>query len=347
MLTKKQIVEIREHLERAQNPIFFFDNDADGVCSFLLLQKYLGRGKGVPIKSFPDFVEDYFRKVKEFEADYIFILDKPVVSDKFFEEAERAGVNVVWIDHHLVDKKNVPSYVHYYNPLFNKKKSCEPVTALCYQIADRIEDLWILVAGCVSDRFVPEEYSDFERKYPDLALSSRDPFDIYYKSPIGKIAKMINFGLKDRTTNVMNMLRFLLGAGSPYEVLEETPGNQTMHYRYKQVDSKYKKLLQKAISSEGIFGKLVFFQYRGDLSISGDLSNELSYLFKDKIIVVLYNKGSKVNISMRGKGVRELFRHAIEGIDGARGGGHENAIGGQLNSNDVERFRERLEAELK
>lgn len=32
MLTEKQISEIREHLEKAQNPLFFFDND-DGLCS--------------------------------------------------------------------------------------------------------------------------------------------------------------------------------------------------------------------------------------------------------------------------------------------------------------------------
>ena len=45
MLTKKQVEDIKEHLEKAQNPIFFFDNDPDGLCSFLLMQRYLGRGK--------------------------------------------------------------------------------------------------------------------------------------------------------------------------------------------------------------------------------------------------------------------------------------------------------------
>ena len=46
MLTKKQIKEIKEHLDKAQNPIFFFDNDPDGLCSFLLLQRYCEKGKG-------------------------------------------------------------------------------------------------------------------------------------------------------------------------------------------------------------------------------------------------------------------------------------------------------------
>mgnify|MGYP000905709012 CR=1 FL=1 len=72
MLREKEISEIREHLERAQNPLFFFDNDSDGVCSFLILQRYLGRGKGVCIKSFPSLDRRYLRKVYELNADYIF-----------------------------------------------------------------------------------------------------------------------------------------------------------------------------------------------------------------------------------------------------------------------------------
>jgi len=63
MITKKQILEIREHLEKAQNPIFFFDNDGDGLCSFLLLQRYIGRGKGVAMKT--SDAGNYFKKVQE------------------------------------------------------------------------------------------------------------------------------------------------------------------------------------------------------------------------------------------------------------------------------------------
>jgi len=65
MLTKNQIIQIKEHLEKAQNPLFFFDNDQDGLCSFLLLQRFIERGKGVPVRSFPGLTKEYFRKVNE------------------------------------------------------------------------------------------------------------------------------------------------------------------------------------------------------------------------------------------------------------------------------------------
>ena len=343
MLTKKQVKEIKDHLEKAQNPVFLFDNDQDGLCSFLLLQRWLGRGKGVPVRSFPGLNAEYFRKVHEYKADYIFILDKPVVSLEFFSEVEKYNIPAVWIDHHIIEREKIPNFVNYYNPLFNKKKSNEPVTALCYQITKRKEDLWICVIGCISDRFVPKFYKEFEKKYPDMAIKSRKASDIFYRSQIGKITKIFSFGLKDRTTNVINMLRFLMKVRSPYEILEENSQNRAMHHHFSYIESKYQKLLKKAISSERKHKKMIFFHYRGDLSISSDLSNELMYLFPEKIIIVVYIKGAMANISMRGKNSREIFLEAIKNLENATGGGHDVAVGGQIKSEDIERFRENLE----
>jgi single-stranded DNA-specific DHH superfamily exonuclease len=347
MFTKKQVEEIKEHLHKAQNPLFLFDNDQDGLCSFLLLQRYLGRGKGVPIKSFPSLLPDYFRKIEELKADYIFILDKPVVSEEFFEKVEQINLPVVWIDHHLINKEDIPSFVNYYNPLFNKKPTNEPVTALCYQISGKKEDLWLAVIGCISDGFVPDFYSDFEKKYSDLSLKSDKAFDIFYKSQIGRIARMFGFALKDRITNVIIMLRFLMKVSTPYAILEENSKNHLMHNRFRQVGTKYQKLLKKAIAIGKKQEKMLFFQYGGDLSISADLANELHYLFPEKIIVVIYVKGIKANISMRNKNVRDLLSKAIGGLEDARGGGHENAVGGQIRIEDLEKFRENLEKLIK
>ncbi len=342
MLTKKQVKEIKVHLNKAQNPIFFFDNDQDGLCSFLLLQRYLGRGKGVPIKSYPELLKDYFRKVNELKADYIFILDKPLVSEEFFKEAEKINIPVVWIDHHINDKKPVPSFVNYYNPLKNRSKSSEPVTALCYQITNKKEDMWMAVIGCISDKFTPLFYDEFMKKYPDLSGESKQALDIYYKSQIGKIAQIFSFALKDRITNVINMIKFLMKVRTPYEILEENSKNYSLHHRFRQIESKYQKLFQKAVSIEKKQEKILFFQYGGDLSISSDLANKLSYFFPEKIVVVAYIKGAKVNISMRGTKSRDLLLKSIKDFDDAFGGGHENAAGSQIKIEDLEIFKKNL-----
>jgi len=343
MLTRKQVTEIREHLSKAQNPLFFFDNDQDGLCSFLLLQRYIGRGKGVAIKSFPGLSGEYFRRVKELGADYIFILDKPVVSKEFFQEVEKVNIPVVWIDHHITDKNLIPDFVSYYNPRINRKKTDEPVTALCYQVANKPDDIWIAVIGCISDRYVPKFYDKFEKKYPYLSTKSREALDIFYKSDIGKIAKILSFGLKDRTSNVIAMIRFLMKVQTPDEVLVENNKNYLMHQKYNQIEQKYKRLLEKAVPLGRKKEKLLFFQYGGDLSISGELANELNYIFPEKLTVVVYMKGVKANVSMRGKRSLEILSKAIGDLDGATGGGHELAVGGQMKIEDIEKFRENIE----
>jgi single-stranded DNA-specific DHH superfamily exonuclease len=342
MLTKKQVTEIREILNNSTSPLFFFDNDPDGLCSFLLLQKYIKKGKGFPIKSFPDLNETYFRKINELNPDCLFILDKPVISKDFFDKVHEINLPVVWIDHHEIDRKEIPDFVHYYNPMFNRKKTNEPVTALAFQINNDKNLMWLAVAGCISDKFFPDFYDDFKEKYPDLAADSREAFEILYNSQIGKIARIFSFALKDRTTNVISMMKFLIKANTPYEVLEDSSLNHTMHQRFEQIDSKYQRLLEKAVKSEKKSGRVLFFQYGGELSISADLSNELIHRFPKKIIVVVYVSGIKANISIRGKGIRKILLESIQDLEGATGGGHEDASGATVRIGDLEKFKERF-----
>jgi len=339
MLNEKQVKEIKEHLEKSQNPLFFFDNDPDGLCSFLLLRRYIGRGRGIPVKSFPELNASYFRKVEELKADYVFVLDKPLISKEFLKEIEEHNIPMVWIDHHEIQKE-IPKFIYYYNPFLNDNSN-EPVTYLCYQVTKRKEDLWIAVAGSISDRFTPDFYSDFEKIYPDLSIKNKNAFDIFYLSQIGKISRIFSFGLKDRTTNVINMLKFLISVKTPYQALEDDLKNHSMHVRFNQINIRYQKLLKKAESIKKS-EKILFFQYGGDLSISSDLSNELSYKNPDKIIVVIYIAGVKANISVRGKNVKEIVLKTIKNLEGATGGGHNDAVGAQLKIEDLEIFKRNL-----
>jgi len=341
MLTKEQLQEIRDHLNNSQNPVFFFDNDQDGLCSFLLLQKYLGRGKGFPIKTSPALTKDYLRKVEEFNSDYIFILDKPEVSEDFVKEVEKKNIPIVWIDHHEILPEKIPDYINYYNPLFSKEKSSEPVTYICYSITKRREDLWIAIAGCISDNLVPDFYKDFMRDFPELCKKDDEAFNIFYGSEIGKIARILGFGLKDKISNVISMVKFLISCKTPYDFLQENSKNKLMHKRFYEVDKKYKKILEKARKSANS-EKLLFFKYSGDTSMSSDIANALKYAYPNKIVVVLYNKGVKANISARGNNVKKIILDVIQGLESATGGGHDNAVGAQIRKEDILEFEKRV-----
>lgn len=286
--------------------------------------------------------EQYIRKVTELNADYIFILDKPVVAKGFFDKIEQINIPIVWIDHHEVQTE-APDFVNYYNPVLNKPKSNEPVTALCYQVTGNKEDLWIAVAGSVSDSFFPPFYKEFKEKYPELAINTNNAFEVVYNSRVGEIIRFLSNGLKDTITNVVSMLKFMFKVRSPYDILEENLKNKAFHNRSEKINEKYNKILEKGKELGEKPGKILFFRYSGDLSISGEIANHLLYLFPKKVVVVAYAGTNKINLSLRGKNIKDIFLRAIDGIPGSTGGGHQDAVGGQLISGDLEKFKKNLQ----
>ncbi len=346
MLSEKQILEVREHLERAQNPLFFYDNDADGLMSYVLLRRFLGRGKGIAIRTHPGIDIGYIRKIQELKADYVFVLDKPVLGKAFVEEVDKLGIPIVWIDHHNAEGENYPGIFVYDSA--KDKGPAEPVTYLCYNISGRKEDAWIAMIGCIADHFMPDFVDDFIERHKSFWGSKKEikePFDAYYKTAIGLLARAIGFGLKDSITNVVKMQNLLISVKSPEELMSELDHHRNFGKKYREIKTKYDKLVDRAKKSD--LGKLMFFSYSGDLSISSEVSNELCYLFPKKIVIVAYDNGGFANLSLRGDNVRKLIEGMLPKFEGATGGGHRNAVGARIKSQDLERFKETISELIK
>lgn len=346
MLSLEKQQELKEHLERAQNPIFFFDNDADGLSSFLIIRRWLGRGKGVAVRSYPGLNESYAKRAQELNADYVFILDKPVLTREFLSIIDQMNLPCIWIDHHInqnedfSDLKSFESFNYAYDG-----KSGEPVTYVSYKLTGRKEDLWIAVAGCIADHYLPNFAEDFAKEYPELwGKNIEEPFDAYYNSEIGKIAQSFNFGLKDSITNVVAMQNFLILCASPADVFSEVIGNKAFRDKYFNLKKKYDLLIEE--SKKAVFGKLIFFTYGGETSMSGDVSNEISYRNKDKYVAIGYVDGASCNFSLRGTNVRLLFEKVSAQMEEIAGGGHLDAIGARVRTSDLEKFKELLIKEI-
>jgi single-stranded DNA-specific DHH superfamily exonuclease len=350
MLTEKQILEIKEHLEKAQKPVIFYDNDADGLCSFLLLARAIGRGKGVAVKSYPDLNVNYARRIHEFNSDYVFVLDKPAISHEFLKEVDSLHIPLVWIDHHAVAEESLwklYNNVFVYNPALNKGKeySTEPVTYLLYKLLERPEDIWIAMMGCVADHFLPDFTEEFAERYPELWKKGvKKPFDAYYGTEIGKLAQAVGFGIKDSITHVTQMQSFLISCKGPSDMLSESSKNASFRKRVAELRKKYDLLLDEA--KRQVEESLVYFEYGGDLSISSEIANELMYTYPDKTIIVGYKKGAITNLSLRGKGIRVILEKVLSNMENATGGGHEDAVGARVRTEDLKRFKELLLKEI-
>jgi len=356
MLTEKQIEEIKEHLDRAQKPLFYYDNDADGLCSYVLFRRALDKGKGVAVRSFPGLDRGYARKVSELNADYVFILDKPDVEKEFFVTMQESGIPVVWIDHHDIKGLDVEELKKEFDNLFiynwsknsGKDKSSEPVTYGIYKILNRKEDVWLAIAGCIADHYLPDFIPEFEKMYGEYwGKDINEPFDALFDTEIGKIAESLNFGLKDSTSNIVKFQNFLISVKGPGEIFEETSKNYDFRRKYNEIKKKYDFLVEKA--GKEIEGNLLFFVYGGDLSISSEISNKLNHKFGDKIVVVAYKNQGIINISMRGEKVRDILEKVLESgeFENASGGGHENAVGARIKAEDLEKFKEKIREQVR
>ncbi|MBU0907241.1 MAG: hypothetical protein KKD18_05430 [Nanoarchaeota archaeon] len=342
MLTEKQLQEVRGHLEGAKNPVFYFDNDTDGLCSYVLLRRFLGRGKGVAVRSFPGLDGGYARKAKELNADYVFVLDKPVLSKEFVDQIDGLGLPLVWIDHHDVPREEFEKdfkNIFIFNPARNagKERSEEPTTYLSYRVTGRKEDLWLAVVGCIADHFLPEFVDEFREHYPEFWGEAKEPFDAYFSTEIGRIAMALNFGLKDSVTHVVQLQNFLVSCKGPSEVFAEGSSNYSFRKKYLDVRKKYEQLIERAKNFVG--EDILFFEYGGELSISSDLANELFYRNGGKYVVVAYRKGDVSNLSLRGKNVKKILEKVLKKVDGS-GGGHDDAVGARIRASDLGRFRE-------
>ncbi len=322
MLTDKQLSEIRAHLEKAQNPIFLFDNDVDGLCSYVLLRRFIGRGKGVAVKSHPIIDVGYAKRVQELNGDYVFVLDRHSLGEAFVSEISSLSLPIVWIDHHDVPiEKHSYDNLFYYNPIHGKKKSAESTTYLCYSATKKIEDFWIALMGCIADHNLPEDVSVFVDNYSELwGKNITQPFQALYTTGIGRLARALSFGLKDSISHVVQLQNFLISCKSPFDLEKELESNSAFGNKYREILDKYHLLLSEAKSK--LSGNLVFFNYSGQMSMSSDLSNELSYIFPEHYICVSYSLGPNTNISLRGKGVSKILDKLLPSFEDARGGGH-------------------------
>ncbi|MEM4648043.1 MAG: DHHA1 domain-containing protein [Candidatus Pacearchaeota archaeon] len=315
------IKKIKEILMNSSNPLYFFDNDVDGLASFLLFKKTYEKGKGVAIKTFPELSFNYIRKIEEINPDSIFVLDKPKISKLFLDYIKDKNYHFVWIDHHK-DINMLEYFDQNIRILFNPT---------------------IAGLGCISDWFIPEYFDQIYNEYKDLFEigKTEDVSKILYETSFGKIIQILNFGLKDTTTNITKMLKFLSKVETPYEILEINEKNKGIHKRFNYIYKKFSKLIEKAEN----FAKheVLFFQYGGNLSISAEISNALLYKYPNKIIVVAYLKGDTAKISIRSRyKIRDIVIKAINGIENASAGGHDCALGASMKIEDLDKFKSNL-----
>ncbi|HLC33246.1 MAG TPA: DHH family phosphoesterase [Candidatus Nanoarchaeia archaeon] len=336
MLTETEAKRVKEELKSCARPLFFFHDDPDGLASFLLCYRFIREGRGLPVKAYPRITIESARKIEEYGADKVFILDVAMVDQEFIDAAK---VPVVWIDHHApLERENVL----YFNP--QRRGVNVPTPALIWQAIkdERPEDLWIAVTGSIGDWYFPPFAKEYQEKNADLLpIECTTVQEALFNTTLGKLVKTFSFILKGHMTSVMQNIKALTRLEDPREILYQTTSRGGFLWRkYVAVNEDYEKLLEAAkkhVTSD----KLFLFIYQDDkLSLTKDLANELLYLLKDKIIILGRERQGEMRCSLRAPEnvlLSKALERALVGIQGY-GGGHEQACGAAIKKEDFETF---------
>lgn len=347
MLDEKTVQSLRGMLNESACPLFLFHDDPDGATSFMQLLKYRGEGKGVIIKTGPRVTVDLVRRIAEFNADKVFILDIALVDQEFLRQA---GVPVVWLDHHGIQDPCGSTYIN--SRAWGKTT---PPCYMSYQITEK-KIPWLAMVGCVGDWHLPPQdlMATFRVRYP--AILERElhlPEEFMFKSKIGDLVQILSFNLKGKSHDALTAIKIFSRLEGPEELLEEkTSQARFLIRRFRKIKILYESLKMDAVQvlkRQTDFVR-VFTTIKDRFAVSKDLSNELSFLFPENVVVVAREKNGEMKISIRsgrkGPVIDRALERALVGIEG-HGGGHERACGANVNKEDFGQFVENLKAELR
>lgn len=342
MLPKSEIKKLKEELDNCKNPLFFYDSDGDGLCSFLLFYRYKREGHGIIVKARPYVDEFFLKSVEKYKPDKIFVLDTHSISEEFIEKAK---VPIIHVDHHLRDEKI--HGVKTFNPRFFDKDDNSPTSSICYHVVK--QDLWLGAAGTIGDWRYNEVVKAFSKENPDLMDKKlKDPGEILYKTKIGFLSRLIDFTTREKTEDVKIAVMDLIKITSPEEILEQTTeAGKTVYENAMKTYSRYKEIYEQAEKEIKKDKLLVFIHPRSPYSFAGELANELVFNHPDKVVLVAREHSDEMKLSIRSATIeiRTKVLKALKGIEGT-GGGHERAVGGNVKTADFDRFVEQFKAQL-
>lgn len=322
------VSDIRKLILNSNSPFFIFDNDPDGLCSFLVLYKKFRKGSFRCSTSSPHDMEFYEKIISEKDPDLIIFLDRPFLSQNFVDNCE---VPIIWIDHH--PPLNIKKILYLNSRHFGMTN---PTSYLAYKIAG--QEKFISALGCVADWHIPDFFEEVRREHYNLIGSAKKPGEILFKTNFGLIVRMLSFNLVGDEKEIEKSIEILTNSENIHEILNCKNQFDFLCRKFKKVNSKYRSLLEEA-QQEISDDILILFTYSSGISLTGELSDELMFKNPEKVVIVARKHKENYKMSLRSMkfNLHKPLNESLKGLRGL-GGGHEHACGANIYYRDFEKF---------
>ncbi len=326
--------------------VIIFNNDADGVCSCALVEKYLEKkGCRKPfIISQPMPPEDsLIRKIQTTVPTKIIFLDMSIDQEQGFMKKLGNLCDMLIIDHHQITKDMNSKHIVHMNPRLKDKGVYQSTTYLAYkllsQVMDMSDSMWVAAVGMIADYNLDDSQ--------DVADEIRKKYSIkeknLYQSHLGRLADMVSAAKASKKLSMEQLVQLFMEMKGPDD-FEARNGDKLMT-AYQEVENELVRIRQELDTKTEKIGDIIFYRFSSNYNLRSPVSTMLSEKHRDKIVMVYEKVTSWIDVSARNQSKRYnlglLLRKAAEGLK-ASAGGHEAAAGAKIAEKDWEKFRERL-----
>jgi single-stranded DNA-specific DHH superfamily exonuclease len=331
---QETFTKIKKLIDAAKSICVFYDDDLDGLSSYLSVYWYK-KVKGICVKSSPKVQADFSQVVKRHNADLVVILDKPLIEETFFDPEK----TYIWIDHH--DCANPPENVIYVNP----KKMHQPNHCTVYWVRQILQTpLWISALGSISDWDMNPDVQQFCTQYPQLC-NKQTIDELLFDAKISALIQKMSFALKGQTDICKTHIKIFEKHPSFDSYIH--PTSEDMHSVFATVQifiDEYKKQIN---AIKGTRRKEIIHVYETTTtSFTTELANELYHKYPKKLIIVARKTPHQHKCSIRYyKPIKHAVLTAISGLDGY-GGGHDNACGACVSNEQFDEFVHKVKEQL-
>lgn len=332
----KKIRELEKILEADGEKLLVFHHDADGICSAALLLNFFPKMKFAPLEG-PRLDKKTVGNMLSSGAETIIFLDLPV--DQEFESLMllKKKARIVVIDHHIAERDLGRWGILHINPKLEKDVYL-PTSCMVYKMLEKLERKpapfkWISCIGV---------YGDYGMKDCAAFLKSCE---------IPR--KDMNLGSELLSAAVT--MKGLSGAVSALKYLMMADGfadfsrSSELKSWKAAVKKEFDAIMGRFDGGKELYPEsgLVVYEIRSKLNVTSAVSNRLSEMLPDFVVMIKKKSGNEFKLSLRCQSgmvnLGKMVKKCAEGI--GSGGGHVKAAGALVS--DYGKFLDRLRAELR
>ncbi|MFH0837295.1 MAG: DHH family phosphoesterase [Candidatus Aenigmatarchaeota archaeon] len=329
-------VDFLKRIKQKDGVIIVFNNDLDGMCSCVMIKKYLNKIGNNPYIIAQPMPPDknLIRKMQSGISNKVIFLDMAIDQSAGLVKKIKGMGELLIVDHHLVSQNLNSKIIVHCNPRIKNPSIYQSTSYIVHKIIsemDGMEELdWIAALGAIADYDLSSSQ--------DLVKKIQKKYDM---NKLHKIVAILSSLKATRTMTCEKTVDALMAIKDPEEVLE----TEEFIRSYEEIENEKQGVMINIQSDTKINGNVVLYEIKSRYNIRSEVSTRLAEKYKDKIVIVYEKIGKKINGSVRCQSrkfsVDSVLKSASSTLN-ASAGGHEAAGGITIDEKDWSQFIDNL-----